>query len=183
VLAAAGGCSPVDRHASWWVCRWAGTAVPATVASVTLGHGRWCARSGPSPASGRCPQSVAGSCRPSPDRHAEATSADRNRRPVMGGDGGRIGSLLLQGFHPVLGAPLAGVGRADTDHRDAAARGHTGQAITESSGGSRRWCGAIVFPACRGPGSRVRWRGRRRNPDSPPPPPHSSCPGRGQAGR
>jgi hypothetical protein len=29
VLAAAGGCSPVNRHASRWVCRWAGTAAPA----------------------------------------------------------------------------------------------------------------------------------------------------------
>jgi hypothetical protein len=40
--------------------------------------------------------------------------------------GNRIGSLLLKGNAPVLGAPLAGVGRIDTDHRDAAASGHTG---------------------------------------------------------
>jgi hypothetical protein len=75
VLAAAGGCCPVDRHASVRVCRWTGTAVPATVAHVTTRPGRWCARSGP--------LSVAGSCRPSPDRLCDTTSADRALRTVV----------------------------------------------------------------------------------------------------
>jgi hypothetical protein len=35
------------------------------------------------------------SCRPSPDRHAEATSADRGCRAVMHGDSGRVAA---QGF-------------------------------------------------------------------------------------
>src|SRR4029453_17298711 len=88
VLAAGGGGFPVDRHSSWWVCRWAGTAVPATVVTVMVGAGRWGAHTRP--------LSGAGSCRSSPDRQTEATSADRDRRPMMGGDGGRIESLLLQ---------------------------------------------------------------------------------------
>ncbi|MDT5051790.1 MAG: hypothetical protein QOF66_156, partial [Mycobacterium sp.] len=79
--------------------------------------GRWCARKGP--------LSVTGSCRPSPDRQSEATSADRGRRAVMAGD--RVGSLLLQGFHPVLGAPFAGVGRIHPDDRDPAAGRHGGE--------------------------------------------------------
>jgi hypothetical protein len=125
VLAAVGGCYPVDRHASWWVCRWAETAAPTTVARVTVRPDRWSARSGP--------LSVAGSCRPSPDRHAEATSTDRNRRGVMPRH--RIGRLLLQGNAPVLVAPFAGVGRIDTDHRDAATGAHAGEAVAESPGG------------------------------------------------
>jgi hypothetical protein len=116
VLAAGGGCFPVDRHALWWVCRWAGTAVPATVVAVTLRPGRWCAHTRP--------LSGAGSCRPSPDRQAEATSADRGRRRVMSGDAGRIGSLLLQWSAPVLGAPCAGVGGIHPDDSDSAACRH-----------------------------------------------------------
>lgn len=85
VLAAAGRCFPVDRHASWRVCRWTGTAVPATVARLATKPGRWCARSGPSPASGRCPQSVAGSCRPPPDCRCDTTSADRAHRTMIAG--------------------------------------------------------------------------------------------------
>jgi hypothetical protein len=54
------------------------------------------------------PLSGAGSCRPSPDRQAQATSADRGRSGMMPGD--RIGSPLLQGLSPVLGTPAAGVG-------------------------------------------------------------------------
>src|SRR4029453_19624007 len=88
VLAAGGGGFPVDRHASWWwVCRWAGTATPATVAAARVGPRRWGAHTRP--------LSGAGACRPSPDRQTEARSADRDRRPVMGGDGGRIERLLL----------------------------------------------------------------------------------------
>ena len=83
VLAAASGCFPVDRRASVWACRWTGTAVPATVTRVTIGPGRWCARSGP--------LSTTGSCRPSPHRQGETTSADQ----AAHGDGARIGSLVL----------------------------------------------------------------------------------------
>jgi hypothetical protein len=104
LLAAGGRCSPVDRHASCaW--RWAGTAVSATAARWVIRPGRWRARSGP--------LSVTGSCRSSPDRHAEATSPDRGRRGVMPGD--RVGSLLLYGFQPMLGTPSAGVGRIHPD--------------------------------------------------------------------
>ncbi len=111
VLAAGGGCCPVDRHASRWVCRWAGTAAPSWCgARLLLEPGRWSARSGP--------LSAAGSGRPSPDGQTEATSPDRGRRGMMPGD--RFGSLLLQGFTPVLLAPLAGVGGIHPDHRDAA---------------------------------------------------------------
>jgi hypothetical protein len=59
--------------------------VPATVARLTLGPGRWRARNGP--------LSVTGSYRPSPDRLPKATSADRGRRTMVAGD--RFGSLLL----------------------------------------------------------------------------------------
>jgi hypothetical protein len=83
VLAAAGGCFPVDRRASVWACRWTGTAVPATVTRVTIRPGRWCARSGP--------LSATGSCRPSPNCQGETTSADQ----APHGDGGQIGSLVL----------------------------------------------------------------------------------------
>ena len=125
VLAAAGGYCPEDRHPSCG-CRWAGTAVPATVARVTSGPGRWCACNRP--------LSVAGSCRPSPDRQSEATSADSGRRGVMPGD--RFGSLLLQRFAPMLDAPAAGVGCVDADDGDAPASRHGGQPIAESGGGS-----------------------------------------------
>ena len=83
VLTAAGGCYPVDRRASVWACRWTGTAVPATVTRVTVRPGRWCARSGP--------LSAAGSCRPSPNRQGEITSADQ----APHGHGGQIESLVL----------------------------------------------------------------------------------------
>ena len=62
-------------------------------ARLMLGPGRWRDRSGP--------LSGAGSCRPPPDRQCEATSPDRGRRGMMPGD--RFGSLVLQGFTPVLG--------------------------------------------------------------------------------
>src|SRR4029077_14689144 len=106
---------------------WAGTAAPATVVGSVVGADRWCARAGP--------LSGAGSCRPSPDRQAEARSADRGRGPVMSGDGGRIGSLLLQGITPMLDAPLAGVGGIHPDHADTAAGGHGGQPGAEPAGG------------------------------------------------
>ena len=121
VLAAGGGCSPVNRHASWRACRWAGTAVPTHVARSVIGPGRWRARSGP--------LSFAGSCRPSPDCQSETTSPDRGRRGMMPSD--RIGSLLLQGFHPVLGTPLTGVRRIHPDHRDPATGRHRRQSGAE----------------------------------------------------
>src|SRR5258705_5610540 len=152
VLAAAGGCSPVDRHASWWMCPCAGTAAPAPVAAVTVGPGRWSARSGP--------LSAAGSCRPSPDLHAEATSADRNRRGLMPRH--RIGSLLLQRFHPGLGAPLAGVGRVPPDHRDTAAGRHGGEAVAGIlGGGTRPRPAATLSPHAPAPGPPPRGAGAR----------------------
>jgi hypothetical protein len=52
--------------------RWAGTAVPAIVATVAVRPGRWCARHGP--------LSGAGSCRPLPDRQSGTTPTDRGPR-------------------------------------------------------------------------------------------------------
>jgi hypothetical protein len=133
VLAAAGGCFPVDRHASVRVCRWTRTAVPATVAHVTTRPGRWCARSGPSPASGRCPQSVAGSCRPSPDRLCETTSADRALRTVVAVTADDRKSGATEGALAVVALRTdaagvdddAGVAAAATDQpADVAARPH-----------------------------------------------------------
>ena len=49
--------------------------------------------------------------------------------------GDRVGSLLLQRITPVLGAPLAGVGRIHPDHADTPAGSHAGQSMTESGGG------------------------------------------------
>jgi hypothetical protein len=46
-----------------------------------------------------------------------------------------IGSLLLQGFTPVLAAPHACVSRIDTDHSDAAAGGHGGEPVPETPSG------------------------------------------------
>jgi len=126
VLAAAGGCSLVDRRASG-ACRWATTAVPASVGGLAIWPARWSAHSGP--------LSVAGSCRVSPDRQSQSTSTDRGRRAMMPGDGGRVGSPLLQRGAPVLGAPAAGVGRVHADDRDAAPGGHGGQPGAELAGG------------------------------------------------
>jgi hypothetical protein len=84
------------------------------------------------------PLSAAGSCRPSPDRHTEATPADCGRRSVLAGNGCRVGSLLLQGFTPMFGAPLAAVYRVHPDHGDAAAGSHrdeTGAEITRRDRG------------------------------------------------
>jgi hypothetical protein len=53
----------------------------------------------------------------------------------MSGDGGRIGSLLLQGITPMLDAPLAGVGGIHPDHADTAAGGHGAQPGAEPAGG------------------------------------------------
>jgi hypothetical protein len=50
--------------------------------------------------------------------------------------GNRFGSLLLQGFAPVLSTPAAGVGRVHPDHGDPAAAGHTGQPGPEPGGGN-----------------------------------------------
>jgi hypothetical protein len=63
----------------------------------------------------------------------------------MAGD--RIGSLLLQGFTPVLGAPFAGVCRIDTDHRNTAAGDHRGQAVPELGGADAGDGAAERFPA------------------------------------
>ena len=60
---------------------------------------------------------------------------NRDRRTVMRGDGGRIGSLLLQGSTPMLGAPFAGVGRIHADHREAAPGGHGDEPGAEPAGG------------------------------------------------
>ena len=71
VLAAAGGCSPVDRCAS---CAAGGPELPClpTVVAVMIRPGRWCARHGP--------LSEVGSFRPSPERQFETTSADHGIR-------------------------------------------------------------------------------------------------------
>ena len=74
VLAAGGGCSPgTGPHR----VRIGGPELPClpTWSGLVIGPGRWRARNGP--------LSVAGSCRPSPDRQSEATSADRGRRSVL----------------------------------------------------------------------------------------------------
>jgi hypothetical protein len=62
----------------------------------------------------------------------------------MAGD--RVGSLLLQGFRPVLGAPFSCVGRIDADDRDAAAGGHCGQAGAEARSGDAGHGAAEPFP-------------------------------------
>jgi hypothetical protein len=71
VLAAAGGCSPVNRYAS---CAAGGPELPClpTVVTVKLRPGRWSARHGP--------LSGAGSCQPLPERQFETTSADPSTR-------------------------------------------------------------------------------------------------------
>jgi hypothetical protein len=52
--------------------RWAGTAVPAIVATVAVRPGRWSARHGP--------LSAAGSCRPLPERQSETTPTNPSPR-------------------------------------------------------------------------------------------------------
>ena len=95
-------CWPLTVGVFWWTGMPRGGCVggpelPRRLwCRLMIRSGRWCARSGP--------LSAAGSCRPTPDRHAESTSADRDRRTMMTGD--RIGSLLLQGFTPVLAPHL-----------------------------------------------------------------------------
>ena len=70
VLAAAGGCSPVNRVAS---CAAGGPELPClpTVVAMTVKPVRRCARHGP--------LSEAGSCRPTPEHQPETTSTDRGR--------------------------------------------------------------------------------------------------------
>jgi hypothetical protein len=58
----------------------------------------------------------------------------------------RIGSLLLQGFCPVLVAPFAGVCGVDPDYRDAAVGGHAGKAVAEFSGRDARHDASQPFP-------------------------------------
>jgi hypothetical protein len=73
VLAAAGGCFPVDRCAS---CAAGGPELPCLPrGSVAVGPVRWCAH--PGPLSGE------GSCRPLPDRQAETTSTDPDHSNAM----------------------------------------------------------------------------------------------------
>ena len=61
--------------------------------------------------------------------------------------GDRVGSLLLKGCAPVLGAPAAGVGRIHPDDRDPAPRGHAAQPGAEPSGGDASNGAAQPFPA------------------------------------
>ncbi len=119
-------CFPTDRYTSLWACRWVRTAVPPRGAQMTACPGRWFARIGP--------LSGAGPCRSSPDRQSETTPPDRDRRPMMGSDGSRVGSLLPQGLDPMLGSPAAGVGRIDPDHVDAPAGRHANQPSAELGG-------------------------------------------------
>jgi hypothetical protein len=60
--------------------------------------------------------------------------------------GDRIGSLLLQGFGPVLGPPLTGVGRIDPDDRDAPSGRHRAQPGAELAGGNAGHGTAEPFP-------------------------------------
>jgi len=64
----------------------------------------------------------------------------------MAGD--RFGSLLLEGFHPVLSAPFAGVGRVHPDHGDAAAGRHRGESGAELGGGDAGGGAAEPLPTC-----------------------------------
>jgi hypothetical protein len=57
-----------------------------------------------------------------------------------------FGSLLLQGFTPVLVAPAAGVGRVHADHRDSAADRHADQPIPELGGGNSSDVATQSFP-------------------------------------
>jgi hypothetical protein len=101
-----------------------------------------------------CPRRSAvrcGSCQPPPDGQTEATSPDRGHRGMMPGDW--FGSLLLQGFTPMLIAPAAGVGGVHPDHGDAAAGGDADQPGPKPRGGDTRYGAAqplSAFPAAEG---------------------------------
>ena len=134
------------------VFRWTGMRVVVGVSvgrncrTVVCGLGVTSGLAGGVPAAVRCP--LRGPAGRRLIAQSEATSADRGRRAVMAGDGGRIGSLLLQGFTPVLGAPPAGVGRVYADHRDAAAGWPSRSAgCGTSRWGSRPRCGGVVSRA------------------------------------
>ena len=71
----------------------------------------------------------------------------------MGGHGGRIGSLLLEGFAPVLGTPAAGVGRIHPDDCDPVARRHAGEPGAElprgdASDGAAQSLSALTAAQC-----------------------------------
>ncbi|RZU23508.1 hypothetical protein EV567_1239 [Streptomyces sp. BK239] len=107
-------------------CPWSGDA---GAGFLTPGDA-WSGLDGPMPRT--ITPVVWGRCRPSPDRVSQGAPSDRHGRCVVAsGFAGGAG----EGPLPVLGAPAAGVGRVDGDHRDARGVGHRRQPGTEPAGG------------------------------------------------
>jgi len=170
VLASAGGCFPVDRHASLWVWSGGRTAAPSTSGGRLMGGpGRVecprvrCPLRGPA-----CRRLIATPRGPS----ADATARLMPRQPDR--------SRCCKRFHPVLGGPLAVRPRPTPITRNTAAGRHGCERLRNFRVGDPATWRRKTFPShAAGPGSRVRGVGRRRNRS----PPHAPLPvglGRGQ---
>ena len=114
---------------------------------------------------------LSGSSRPTLDRHAESTSADRGRRTMMCGDGGWAEACCCKGLRQCGAPQRGGVGRIHTDHTDTAPARHRGQPGAESGGGDAgHGTGQPLATMAAAQGFRARSPGRRRSRGFPPRP-------------